>query len=150
MAARDIIIRPIVTEKTMKAQETDNKVTFEVAKGANKTAVKLAVEEIFNVKVEKVNIVNTPNKTKRLGRYVGEVGGIRKAIVKLAEGSTINLYEEGYVAGIKPMPTKEGLVIGDIQEAIITMKGVEYLLDNSLMQKVKRTLKDVKEMIPFT
>ena len=95
MAARDIIIRPIVTEKTMKAQETDNKVTFEIAKGANKTAVKLAVEEIFNVKVEKVNIVNTPTKAKRLGRYVGEVGGIRKAIVKLAEGSTINLYEEG-------------------------------------------------------
>ena len=95
MAARDIIIRPIVTEKTLKNQEDDNKVTFEVAKDANKTAVKLAVEEIFNVKVEKVNIVNTPNKTKRLGRYVGTVGGIRKAVVKLADGYSINLYEEG-------------------------------------------------------
>ena len=95
MAARDIILRPIVTEKSMKNQEDDNKVTFEVAKDANKTAVKLAVEEIFNVKVEKVNIVNTPRKSKRLGRYGGEVGGIRKANVKLAEGSTINLYSEG-------------------------------------------------------
>ena len=95
MAARDIIIRPIVTEKSLKNQEEDNKVTFEVKKGANKTQVKLAVEEIFNVKVEKVNIVNTPDKTKRLGRYVGTVGGIRKAIVKLADGYSINLYEEG-------------------------------------------------------
>ena len=94
MAARDIIIRPIVTEKTMKAQETDNKVTFEVAKGANKTAVKLAVEEIFNVKVEKVNILNTPLKTKRMGRYSGTVGGVRKAVVKLADGYSINLYNE--------------------------------------------------------
>ena len=95
MAARDIIIRPIVTEKTMSAQETDNKVTFEVAKGANKTAVKLAVEEIFNVKVEKVNILNTPIKTKRMGRYSGTVGGVRKAVVKLADGYSINLYNEG-------------------------------------------------------
>ena len=61
MAARDIIIRPVVTEKSIADQNKDNKVTFEVAKGANKTAVKLAVEEIFNVKVEKVNILNTPD-----------------------------------------------------------------------------------------
>ena len=52
MAARDIIIRPIVTEKSMASQEADNKVTFEVAKGSNKTEVRQAVEEIFNVKVE--------------------------------------------------------------------------------------------------
>jgi len=95
MAARDIIIRPIVTEKSLKNQEEDNKVTFEVAKDANKTAVKLAVEEIFNVKVEKVNIVNTPTKQKRMGRYVGTAGGIRKAVVKLADGYSINLYTEG-------------------------------------------------------
>ena len=95
MSARDVIIRPVVTEKTMKLQETDNKITFEVAKGTNKTHVKQAVEEIFNVKVEQVNIVNTPYKSKRMGRYTGKVGGIRKAIVKLAEGYTINLYEEG-------------------------------------------------------
>lgn len=92
--ARDIIIRPLVTEKTMRNQEADNKVTFEVAKGANKTEVRQAIEEIFKVKVEKVNILNTATKSKRLGRYVGTVGGYRKAIVKLAEGYTINLYEE--------------------------------------------------------
>lgn len=94
MAARDIIIRPIVTEKSMLAQERDNKVTFEVAKGANKTAVKQAVEEIFNVKVEKVNVMNTAEKQKRVGRYTGTVQGYRKAIVKLAEGYKIDLYDK--------------------------------------------------------
>ena len=94
MAARDIIIRPVVTEKSIADQNKDNKVTFEVAKGANKTAVKLAVEEIFNVKVEKVNILNTPDKQKRLGRYTGTVHGYRKAIVKLAKGYNIDLYNK--------------------------------------------------------
>jgi large subunit ribosomal protein L23 len=94
MAARDIIIRPIVTEKSMLAQERDNKVTFEVAKGANKTAVKQAVEEIFNVKVEKVNVMNTAEKQKRVGRYTGTVQGYHKAIVKLAEGYKIDLYNK--------------------------------------------------------
>ena len=93
-APQDIILKPVITEKSIDGLQV-GKYTFKVAKDANKTAVKLAVEEIFNVKVEKVNIVNTPRKSKRLGRYVGEVGGIRKAIVKLAEGSTINLYSEG-------------------------------------------------------
>jgi large subunit ribosomal protein L23 len=94
MAARDIIVRPIVTEKSMASQEADNKVTFEVAKGANKTAVRQAVEEIFNVKVEKVNIVNTADKQKRLGRYTGTIHGYRKAIVKLADGYSIDLYDK--------------------------------------------------------
>ena len=66
--ARDIIIRPIITEKTMKLMDTDNKITFAVAKGANKTQVRLAVEEIFGVKVEQVNILNCKPKTKRMGK----------------------------------------------------------------------------------
>jgi large subunit ribosomal protein L23 len=70
--ARDIIVRPLITEKTMKLQAEDNKVTFEVARSANKTQVKLAIEEIFNVKVEKVNIVNVRPRTKRVGKYVGQ------------------------------------------------------------------------------
>ncbi len=94
MAARDIIIRPIVTEKTLTAQEADNKVTFEVKKGANKTEIRQAVEEIFNVKVEKVNTVNTASKAKRMGRYSGTVNGYHKAIVKLAEGYSIDLYDK--------------------------------------------------------
>ena len=91
--ARDIIVKPIITEMTMALQSVNNCVTFEVAKGANKTEIRQAIEEIFNVKVERVNVVNTPKKTKRMGRYVGTVGGKKKAIVKLAEGHTINLFD---------------------------------------------------------
>lgn len=88
---RDIIVRPIVTEKTIAMQNADNKVTFEVSKGANKVEVRQAIEEIFNVKVEKVNIVNTKPKTKRMGRYEGKTSAVRKAIVKLADGSNIDI-----------------------------------------------------------
>jgi large subunit ribosomal protein L23 len=88
---RDIIVRPLITEKTMRLQDADNKVTFEVKKGVNKTAVKIAIEEIFNVKVEKVNIMNCRPKQKRVGKYTGETSAVRKAIVKLAAGHKINL-----------------------------------------------------------
>lgn len=89
--ARDIIIRPIITEKSMKLQDTDNKVTFEVKKGSNKTEVKIAIEEIFSVKVESVNIMNCRPKTKRVGKYTGTTSAVRKAIVKVAAGQKINL-----------------------------------------------------------
>jgi large subunit ribosomal protein L23 len=89
--ARDVIVRPLITEKTMQMQSTDNKFTFEVAKGANKTQVRQAIEEIFSVKVEKVNIVNVRPRSKRVGKYTGTTSAVRKAIVKLAEGQTINL-----------------------------------------------------------
>ncbi|MBR2802854.1 MAG: 50S ribosomal protein L23 [Erysipelotrichaceae bacterium] len=89
--AKEIIIRPLVTEKTLKSQEDNNVVVFEVAKNVNKTHVKQAIEEIYNVKVEKVNIVNTKPKTKRMGRYVGKTSAVKKAYIKLAEGSNITI-----------------------------------------------------------
>ena len=91
---RDIIVRPIITEKTMKMMESDNKVTFEVAKGTNKTEVRQAVEAIFNVKVVSVNILNTKPKAKRVGKYTGTTKVVRKAIVKIAEGQDISLFGE--------------------------------------------------------
>lgn len=91
---RDIIIRPIITEKSMRLMDADNKVTFEVAKGSNKTEVRQAVEAIFNVKVEKVNIMNVRPKAKRVGRYSGTTNAVRKAIVKIAAGQDINLFGE--------------------------------------------------------
>jgi len=91
---RDVILRPIITEKTMKMMAEDNKVTFEVAKGANKVLVRQAVEALFKVDVEKVNMQNTKPKTKRVGRYTGKTHAVHKAIVKLAEGSTIDLFGE--------------------------------------------------------
>jgi large subunit ribosomal protein L23 len=89
--ARDVIVRPIITEKSMKLQDTDNKVTFEVKRGSNKTEVKIAIEEIFNVKVESVNIMNCRPKQKRVGKYVGQTSAVRKAVVKIAAGQKINL-----------------------------------------------------------
>ena len=91
---RDIIIRPIITEKSMKLMEEDNKVTFEVAKGVNRTQVRQAVEKIFGVNVEKVNMVNTKPKAKRVGKYTGTTSPVHKAIVKIAAGQDINLFGE--------------------------------------------------------
>ena len=89
---RDVIIRPVVTEKSMKLMAEDNKVTFEVAKGVNKIEVRNAVEKAFNVKVVKVNMLNTKSKPKRVGRYVGKTSAVHKAIVKIKEGQTIELF----------------------------------------------------------
>lgn len=88
---RDIILRPIITEKSVALQQNDNKVTFEVAKGTNKIEIGQAIEEIFNVKVEKVNVVNVAPRKKRVGKYEGTTRGVRKAIVKLKEGSSIEI-----------------------------------------------------------
>ncbi len=61
----------------------------------------------------------------------------------------ISLINENYIKGIVINSTKDGVVFGDLQDAIITPKGIEYLFENSLIEKAKKTLKDVKEMIPF-
>lgn len=92
---RDVILRPIITEKSMRLMEEENKYTFEVAKGSNKTEVKIAVSNIFDVKVEAVNILNVRPKDKRVGKFAGKTKAIRKAIVKLAKDQTIQLFEQG-------------------------------------------------------
>lgn len=91
---KDIIIRPIITEKTMKYMDADNKVTFEVRKGTNKTLIKQAVESIFGVDVVSVNVLNVKPKKKRMGKYMGTTKAVRKAYVKIAEGQDINLFGE--------------------------------------------------------
>ncbi|AGT30565.1 50S ribosomal protein L23 [Geobacillus genomosp. 3] len=90
---RDIIKRPIITENTMNLVG-ERKYTFEVDVKANKTEVKDAVEKIFGVKVEKVNIMNYKGKFKRVGRYSGYTNRRRKAIVTLTPDSKeIELFE---------------------------------------------------------
>ena len=89
--ARDIIVRPLVTEKSIKAQDDVNTVVFEVKKGTNKIQIKKAIEEIFNVKVESVNVVNQKPKAKRMGKYLGKTNAVKKAYIKLAEGSKIEI-----------------------------------------------------------
>lgn len=91
---KDVIIRPIITEKTMRYMDENNVVTFEVKKGANKIHIKQAVENIFQVDVEKVNVLNICPKKKRMGRYVGKTKAIRKAYVKIKAGQDIDLFGE--------------------------------------------------------
>ncbi len=88
---RDIIKGPIVTEKSAALSQNNNTVTFSVDVKANKTQIKQAVENIFKVKVESVNTVNVRPKDKRVGRYSGKTNKVKKAIVKLKEGSSIEL-----------------------------------------------------------
>lgn len=86
MEARDIIIKPVLTEKSYDGIET-KKYVFVVAKSATKTAIRLAVEELFDVKVEKVNTVNCHGKLKRMGRSEGYTSDYKKAFVQLTKDS---------------------------------------------------------------
>ncbi len=86
MIAHDIIIRPLLSEKSYDGIPV-KKYTFIVNKKATKTEIKNAVEEIFNVKVEKVNTVNRDGKMKRVGRHEGRTAASKKAVVTLTEGS---------------------------------------------------------------
>ena len=87
---RDIIKAPISTEKTENLKE-NNTYTFSVDVKANKTQIKQAIESIFNVEVESVNTINVKPKKKRVGRYAGKTKKVKKAIIKLKEGSSIEL-----------------------------------------------------------
>ena len=89
----DIIIKPIITEKSMSGMET-NKYTFKVLKDANKTEIKLAVEEAFGVKVAKINTLNVKGKVKRQGKFIGKRADWKKAIITLtADSKPIELFE---------------------------------------------------------
>ena len=91
--AYDIIIKPIITEQSMEATE-EKKYVFQVAIDANKTEIKKAVEEIFGVKVEKVNTIRMEGKEKRMGVHVGRRANWKKAMVKLtADSKTIEFFE---------------------------------------------------------
>lgn len=88
---KDIILAPVVTEKTAGITADGNKVVFKVAKDANKIQIRQAVEEAFNVKVSNVNTINVRPKKKRVGRYTGATKAYKKAIITLAEGSKLDL-----------------------------------------------------------
>ncbi len=86
----DVIIAPVITEKSM-ANRQANVYTFKVAKDATKNEIKNAVEEAFKVSVENVNTLNTKSKRRRVGKYAGRTKTYKKAIVTLAEGSSIEI-----------------------------------------------------------
>lgn len=94
ISPHDIIIKPIVTEKSMDDM-SENKYTFKVMKDANKIQIKNAVETIFGVKVEKVFTMNMNGKMKRMGRNMGRRASWKKAIVKLTPDSKSIEFFEG-------------------------------------------------------
>lgn len=87
----DVLIKPVITEKTTTLMADQNKYTFDVALTANKIEIKHAVEKMFDVKVDRVNVINVKAKKKRVGRYEGKTKRRKKAIVTLKEG-TIDLF----------------------------------------------------------
>ncbi|KRK88437.1 50S ribosomal protein L23 [Lentilactobacillus sunkii] len=94
MESRDIILRPVITEETTSKMD-DKTYTFDVDLRATKTQVKKAIEDIFDVKVVRVNIMNVRGKLKRQGRYTGYTKKRRKAIVTLTQDSKeIELFNE--------------------------------------------------------
>ena len=91
--AHEIVIRPIITEDSME-RLAGKAYTFEVAAGSNKVEIKKAVEELFGVKVAKVNTISMKSKTKRVGYHVGKTSEWKKAIVTLTEDSkTIEFFD---------------------------------------------------------
>ncbi|MDR1607771.1 MAG: 50S ribosomal protein L23 [Deltaproteobacteria bacterium] len=95
--AHDILLRPMVTEKSLKAREAQNKYSFEVDPRANKIEIRNAVEKLFDLtdKVLTVQTVNVAGKFKRRGRRGGYRSDWKKAIVTLVKGATIPIFEEG-------------------------------------------------------
>lgn len=91
---RDIILRPVISEKSYGMLD-ENKYTFVVDPKANKTQIKIAIERIFDVKVVQVNTMNRQGKRKRRGFVTGKRPDVKRAIVTLAEGDEIELFDAG-------------------------------------------------------
>lgn len=92
MQAHQILLRPIITEKTTTEGEA-GRYTFQVSAGANKRQIKEAVEELFDVQVMGVRVRNMPGKRRRFGRWLSRPSPWRKASVTLAEGQSIEFFE---------------------------------------------------------
>jgi len=90
---RQILLRPLMTEKSMLLKESQNVVTFHVVPDANKVEIRHAVEAVFSVKVREVRTANMEGKLKRMGRHEGRRPSWKKAFVTLAPGYKIDLVE---------------------------------------------------------
>jgi large subunit ribosomal protein L23 len=93
MDPHQIIIRPVISEKSYNLIESEAQYTFQVDRRANKNQIKRAIESAFDVKVDKVNTVSVKSKPKRQGLTRGRTSSWKKAVVKLAAGERIELFE---------------------------------------------------------
>ena len=89
----DVIRRPLITEKATKGLDL-SQYTFEVDHRAHKPEIKAAIEKMFDVKVVGISTMNPPRRTRRVGRFAGKRSQVKKAIVRLAEGNSIQLFPE--------------------------------------------------------
>jgi large subunit ribosomal protein L23 len=92
LTPRQILLAPVVSEKSY-SLIADNMYSFKVHPKAHKTQIRQAVEELFDVKVERVNVLKVPPKPKRRGLYTGTRRGWKKAVVRLREGDKIDIFE---------------------------------------------------------
>lgn len=92
-AAREIIVRPLLTEKGASLQERGNQYLFRVDRKANKIEIKKAIEEVFGVHVVSVRTIRMPGKRKRMGRFEGQRPDWKKAVITVKEGESIELFE---------------------------------------------------------
>ena len=88
---RDIILGPIITEKSANIAGNGDKIVFKVKPNTNKVQIKQAIEKLFNVKVEAIRTINVKPKKRRVGRYTGTTNRYKKAVITLAEGSKIEI-----------------------------------------------------------
>ena len=93
MNAQQIVQKPLVTERSMTLRDDENKYAFRVHPEATKPEIRKAIEELFSVKVVSVTTQNVLGKNKRMGRFIGRRAHWKKAIVKLAEGQKIEIYD---------------------------------------------------------
>ncbi len=93
MDARQIILEPIITEKSTQARESRNAYSFKVWPSATKLQIAMAVEEIFNVTVLNVHTIRMEGKLKRMGRFAGRRSSWKKAVVTLKKGDTVDFFE---------------------------------------------------------
>lgn len=90
---RDVILKPVVSEKSYDLIQDQNTYTFLVHKSANKTEIKLAIAKIFDVKVDRVNTMNRKGKRKRTGYVMGRRADVKRALVTLSPGNSIDIFE---------------------------------------------------------
>jgi large subunit ribosomal protein L23 len=93
MTPYEILKRPLITEKSTIQKETNNQLTFEVNRKANKVEIRRAVEKVFNVRVVDVRTIQMKGKVKRFGRILGKRQDWKKAIVTLATGEHVEFFE---------------------------------------------------------
>jgi len=91
----NVLRHPVVTEKSYEAQGASNQYVFRVARDASKPEIKQAIERIFDVHVDRLQVMNIQGKVKRRGNHTGQRSGYRKAVIRLIEGDAIEVTEEG-------------------------------------------------------